>query len=121
MSSRIHPVYFIFLFLSLLSQGTAVVLGKAAAVRMGTPTASAFLSNPWYLGGLACLVLQAFFWQLVLREIRLFVAYLVTSLNYFVVLAASRVIFMERVTMANVAGAAVIVVGVYFVVREDLS
>jgi drug/metabolite transporter (DMT)-like permease len=121
MSSKIRPVYFLFLFLSLFSQATAVVLGKTAALRMGSPTPIAFLSNPWYLGGLACLILQAFFWQLVLREIRLFVAYLATSLNYFVVLAASRIVFMERVTISNVLGAAVIVAGVYLIVREDLS
>ncbi|HXA16311.1 MAG TPA: hypothetical protein VN380_04930 [Thermoanaerobaculia bacterium] len=121
MIDRVHPVSFLYLVLSLCLQATAIVLGKTAALRMGSPTFSAFLSNPWYLGGLACLILQAFFWQLVLREVRLFVAYLVTSMNYFLVLAASRVFFLERVTSVNVIGAAVIVAGVYLVVREDLS
>lgn len=88
---------------------------------MGKPTLSAFVTSPWYLGGLACLILQAFFWQLVLREVQLFVAYLVTSLNYFLVLAASRILFLERVTSLNLIGAAVIVAGVYLVIREDLS
>jgi len=121
MIDRVRPVSLLFLALSLCFQTTAIVLGKTAALRMGSPTPAAFFSSPWYLGGLACLVLQAFFWQLVLREVRLFVAYLVTSLNYFLVLAASRVFFLERVTSFNVVGAAVIVAGVYLVVREDLS
>jgi drug/metabolite transporter (DMT)-like permease len=97
------------------------MLGKVAALRLSKPTVAAFLTNPWYLGGLACLVLQAFVWQLVLREVRLFVAYMATSLNYFLVLAGSRILFLEKVTALNVAGVAIIVAGVYLVVREDLS
>lgn len=121
MNHGIRATSLLFLSLSLAFQATSVVLGKTAALRMGKPTLTAFLTNPWYLGGLACLVLQAFFWQLVLREVRLFVAYLVTSLNYFLVLAASRFFFLERITSLNVAGVAVIVAGVYLVMREDLS
>ncbi len=121
MKGRARPISVLFIFLSLFLQATAVVLGKTAALRMGSPTLSAFLGSPWYLVGLACLILQAFFWQLVLREVRLFVAYLFTSLNYFLVLAASRVFFSERVTSLNVIGATIIVAGVYLVVREDLS
>ncbi len=119
MKSRI-PASWLFLGLSLLLQTVVAILGKTAALLMGRPSLGAFLTSPWYLGCLALLVLQAFCWQLVLREVRLFVAYLVTSLNYFLVLVASRIFFFERVTIANVAGAAVIVAGVYLVVREDL-
>ena len=121
MNDRVRPIHWLYLALSLSCQLTAVVLGKAAALRLGTPTLGAFLTNPWYLGGLVCLVLQAVFWQLVLRDLRLFVAYLVTSLNIFLVLAVSRVLFLERVTVLNIVGASVIVVGVHLVIREDLS
>jgi drug/metabolite transporter (DMT)-like permease len=120
MNERVRPVLWLFLILSLFCQVAAVVLGKTAALRMGTPTLGAFLANRWYLGALACLVLQAFFWQLVLRGIRLFVAYLFTSLNYLLVLAASHIFFLERITPPNVIGAVVVVIGVYIVVREDL-
>jgi drug/metabolite transporter (DMT)-like permease len=116
----VRPVLWLFLTLCLLCQVAAVVLGKIAALRMGHPTFAAFLSSPWYLGTLVCLMLQAFFWQLVLRGVRLFVAYLFTSLNYLLILAASRIVFLERVTPLNLIGAAVIVIGVYIVVREDL-
>lgn len=121
MNDRVTPAHWLCLVLSLLCQVTAVILGKTAALHMGKPTLGAFLGNPWYVGGLACLVLQAFFWQLVLRQVRLFVAYLVTSLNYLLILAASRLFFLERVTLLKLAGALVIVAGVYLVVREDLS
>jgi drug/metabolite transporter (DMT)-like permease len=120
MSDRARPVQWLFLVLSLTCQVAAVVLGKVAALRMGVATPRAFLTNPWYIGGLACLGLQAVFWQVVLRGIRLFIAYLVTSLQYLLILAASRVFFQERASAANVVGAAVIAAGVYFVVREDL-
>jgi drug/metabolite transporter (DMT)-like permease len=120
MRNDLRPIRWLFLILSLACQATAMVVGKYAALRMGAPTAAAFLTNPYYLAGLGCLVVQAFFWQLVVRRFRLFVAYLFTSVNYLLVLAASRVLFLEHVTAANVAGAAVIIVGVYLVVREDL-
>jgi multidrug transporter EmrE-like cation transporter len=120
MSERDRAVHWLYLVLSLLSQAGAAFVGKTAALRMGAPTPLAFLTNGWYLGTLACLILQAFFWQLVLRSFRLFVAYLFTSLNYLLVLAVSRIFFLERVTFANVIGAAVMIAGVYLVVREDL-
>jgi drug/metabolite transporter (DMT)-like permease len=107
--------------MSVLLQAVSGVLCKAAALGMGTPTAMGFLMSPWYLGGLASLALQAVCWQFVLREVRLFVAYLVTSLNYFVVLAASRIFFQETVPVSNIVGATIIVAGVYLVVREDLA
>lgn len=120
MNNRVSGIHWLCLALSILLQATAVVLGKTAALRMDSPSLGAFLTSPWYIGGLSCLVLQAFFWQYVLRGVRLVVAYLVTSLNYFVVLAASRIFFAERVTVPNVVGACVIVIGVYLVGREDL-
>jgi drug/metabolite transporter (DMT)-like permease len=119
-NDKVRPIYWLLLILSLLCQVAAAVTGKIAALRLGTPTIESFLTNRWYLATLACLILQAFFWQVVLRRVRLFVAYLVTSLNYLLILAASRIFFMERVTLLNVAGAAVVVAGVYLVVREDL-
>lgn len=121
MSERVPAVYWLYLLLSLLCQATAVVLGKTAALHLGNPTVSAFLSSPWYLGGLCCLGLQAFFWQLVLRRVRLLVAYLVTSLNTFLILAASRYFFLERVTGLKVVAGAIIVAGVYVIVREELA
>jgi len=120
MLDRSHPARWIFLVLSLLCQTAAIVLGKYAALRMGAPTPGAFLTNPFYLAGLGSLALQAVFWQIVVRGFRLFVAYLFTSLTYLLVLGASRVLFLEHVTAANVIGAAVIIAGVYLVVREDL-
>lgn len=121
MTERVSFASLLFLGLSLLFQAAAGVLGKIAALRMGEPTPTEFLRSPWYIGSIACLVLQAVSWQLVLREVRLFVAYLVTSLNYFLVLAASRIFFFERVSIANIVGAAVIVAGAWLVVREDTS
>src|SRR5258708_29217158 len=82
MNERLRSVSLLLLGMSISFQAAASVLGKNAAIRMERPTLSAFLTSPWYLGCLACLLVQALCWQLVLREVRLFVAYLVTSLNY---------------------------------------
>jgi drug/metabolite transporter (DMT)-like permease len=118
-SARVRPLHWTLLALSILFQGTAVVLGKTAALRMGVPTPIAFLTNPWYLCGLGCLFLQALCWQFVLRGMHLTVAYLVTSLNYLLILGASHLFFLERINGYNLGGAAAIVVGVWLVVRED--
>ena len=117
MSERAAPLYWLCLVLSLLCQVSATVLGKMAAQRMGAPTVAAFATNPWYVGGLLLLVLQAFFWQIVLRHIPLFIAYLTTSLSYLLLLAASRFVFEERVSSLHVAGAVLIAAGVTILVR----
>ena len=114
----VRPIHWLLLSLSLLFQTFAVVLGKTAALRMGTPTVTAFVTNRWYLAGLACLGLQAFCWQLVLRRMRLSVAYLATSVSYLLILAASRFVFAEPINRFNLIGSVVIVVGVWLVVNE---
>jgi len=121
LKDQIDPGHWLSLALSLLCQVTAVVFAKQAALSMEGFTPGAFLTSPWYLACIGCLVLQAFFWQIVLRRIRLFVAYLVTSLNYFLILIASRVFFAEQLTLFHFAGAALIVAGVFGVVREDVA
>jgi drug/metabolite transporter (DMT)-like permease len=119
MSESIRPIDWLLLALSLLCQTAAVILAKSAALRMDAPTPMAFATNAWYVGGLGCLVLQAFLWQLVLRRFRLTVAYLVTSLNYLLILAASRLVFLESVSVFNVVGSVVIAIGVFFVISGN--
>lgn len=106
------------LALSLAFQTTAVILGKTAALRMGAASLMAFLGNRWYLAGLGCLALQATCWQLVLRRMRLNVAYLATSVSYLLILAASLVFYAERITVFNLMGSLLIVLGVWMVLRE---
>lgn len=118
---HIRPASLLFLSLCLLCQAGAAVVGKIAALRMDRPTLAAFLTNPWYLATLAFLVLQAFLWQIVLRRVPLFIAYLFTSLNYLVLLAISRIVFLERVSAPNVLGAAVIASGVYLLLRKEVA
>jgi multidrug transporter EmrE-like cation transporter len=121
MSSRVSPEHWLYLALSVLCQVTAVVLGKTAALHMEVPSPVSFLTNPWYLAGLACLVLQALFWQLVLRGVRLFVAYLAASINYVLILLASRIFFQEALTLPRVVGTSLIATGVVLVIWEELS
>jgi drug/metabolite transporter (DMT)-like permease len=117
-SDRARPLHWMLLFLSLAFQVTAVILGKTAALRMGAPAPAAFLTNPWYVSSLGCMVLQTVCWQLVLRGMHLSVAYLATSLNYLLILAASHLFFLEPINAFNVGGSAAIVVGVCLVIRE---
>jgi undecaprenyl phosphate-alpha-L-ara4N flippase subunit ArnE len=120
-NQSVRPIHWILLVLSLLFQVTAVILGKTAALRIGTPTPVAFLTNGWYVGGLGCLLLQTVCWQVVLRGMHLTVAYLVASLNYLLILGASRIFFSERINAFNLGGSAAIIVGVFLVIRENQS
>jgi drug/metabolite transporter (DMT)-like permease len=114
----IRPADWGLLGLSLALQVTAVVFGKLAALEMPAFTFSAFVTSPLYLSVLALLALQALCWQVVLRRIPLVVAYPFTSLNYLLILGASRVFFEEPISVFNVVGSVVIIVGVCLVVQE---
>jgi len=46
MNDRVRPIHWLYLTLCLFFQVTAIILGKTAALRMGTPTLGAFLTNP---------------------------------------------------------------------------
>jgi multidrug transporter EmrE-like cation transporter len=115
---KVRPLYWLLLALSLLFQVTAVVLSKVASQRLAASSLPAFLTNGWFLAGLGCLGLQAVCWQLVLRCIPLVVAYPITSVNFLLLLAASRIFFGEPINAFHVAGAVVIVVGVRMIISE---
>jgi drug/metabolite transporter (DMT)-like permease len=103
--------------LTILFQTGAVAFGKQAAIALPHFTPGSIVRNGFYLVSLLCLGLQAITWQLALARFPLSYAYSAMSIVYVNVLVISVIVFGERVTPANVAGAALIMTGVALVAR----
>jgi len=109
----------LFISLSLLFQCAALVFGKFASLNTTSFTPRGILTNEWYLATLLCLGLQAVSWPLALRRLPLFQSYVFMSAVYIVIPIASHFIFHEKVSVANMAGATLIAVGIIVMMREQ--
>jgi multidrug transporter EmrE-like cation transporter len=67
---------------------------------------------------LGILVFKAIIWQLALKRLPLSIAYPLTSFDYIAILLISYFFFNETVTVSNVAGCIVIVVGIMLLLRS---
>jgi drug/metabolite transporter (DMT)-like permease len=110
---------FICILLSLAFQSASVLLGKHAALVIEEFSLLGVGTNLFYLLSLACLVLQALTWQVVLRKYPLAFAYFIMSLLPVVILLASYFVFNEQVSVANVVGCCIIVWGLVVLTRND--
>ena len=99
----------LFIFLRTLNQ----VLFKHIALGPGGKSYSTLLFDPlFYLAGFVFLS-QAATWLAVLRRMSLSYAYPFTSVTVITLLVSGRVFFNESITLGNVLGAIVIMVGVF--------
>lgn len=81
-----------------------------------------FLSLPYLLcygGIIVVLGLYAIFWQQAIKGFKPSVAYSNKSVNLIWTLVVSALLFHEQITWNNLAGAAVIILGVCLVVQDD--
>lgn len=99
--------------LSIAFQSAAIAFGKQASLTLPQFEAAHIVRNWWYLASLLCLAMQAVTWQVTLARFPLSSAYGAMSLVYVNVLLMSVLLFHERVSAANVAGAILIMAGVY--------
>jgi len=114
MSHR-KPITFLLIPLSVTLQAIAAVMGKFASLEVDTRELSgidAIISNPWYLGSLFFLGLQAITWQLVMRNFPLSWAYFFNSMLYVLILVSGVAFFGETVTTGNIVGTLFIVSGI---------
>jgi drug/metabolite transporter (DMT)-like permease len=65
------------------------------------------------------LFIYAIFWQQILKKMPLVTAYANKAVTVIWGIIWGRVIFKEHITVSNIIGAAIIIVGIYMVVRED--
>ena len=80
-----------------------------------------FLSLPyclWLAGAIAVMGVYAICWQQVLKRIELSTAYMFKGTSLIFVMLLAFAIFGERITMMNIIGAAVIVLGITLYAKE---
>ena len=84
--------------------------------------AAPFLSMEYignYIALLAILVVYAFFWQKILKKLPLTVAMANKSVTVIWGIIYGYLVFHEKVTVFNLAGALIIIFGIYLVVGAD--
>jgi drug/metabolite transporter (DMT)-like permease len=78
-------------------------------------TLSAVFANPLFVGVIALMTLQFFNWLLVLSQADLSFAKPVASLSYASVPIFSMLVLDEAVDVVQIAGVALVIVGVWFI------
>lgn len=111
----------VFCILSLFCQLGAIVFGKIASMHLAAISIHDLLTNKFYFISLAFLAMQSIFWPLALRKMQLARAYIIMSLLYPLIIAASIVLFQEKVGMAKIIGCVIIVFGVAIFLSSDTS
>ncbi|MDE4907324.1 hypothetical protein L0665_01645 [Methanogenium marinum] len=111
---------YLFIFLAIMFQAMAGILGKYAAMSISVASSFPFslITNVFYLFSLVCMFFQAIVWQQALKHYPLSLAYPFMSLVNFVVLIASAVLFGEGITVGNIAGLLLISLGIAVLSRE---
>ena len=81
------------------------------------PTAIKLFSSPFVVGGFVFVFSGALFWLAVLSRWPLSLAYPLLSISYIIGIAASVLLLKERVTLVQLCGVVVIILGVFLVSR----
>lgn len=110
--------YFIYIILAVLFQALSGIMSKYAAIGLSGHEILSLTTNVFYISSIGCLLLQAIVWQQALKHYNLSFAYPFISLVNFVILFSSAILFNESITIANIAGLALISLGVLMLSRE---
>jgi drug/metabolite transporter (DMT)-like permease len=100
-----------YIFLSIILHVLASLFLKKGAIQLEQFSFNSIATNYYYLSSIFCLLLQAFFWQVVLKKYSLNFAYIFTSLYYPLILLVSYILFKEKVTPGNIIGTLFIISG----------
>jgi multidrug transporter EmrE-like cation transporter len=109
-----------------LLNAIAQLMLKAATIRLGTlwPVGNDLLHNtfriafqPFILGGLMCYVVSVALWVVVLSRVPVGVAYPMLSIGYIFNAVAAYLLFHEVLSTTQIAGIAVIIVGIFLITR----
>ena len=109
------------IFISIAFQAVSVYLSKRAALQLPSFTILGAVTDLFYVGSLVCMGGQVVSWSLVLRRAPLFSAYLMMSLIYPVILAISFLFFHEKVSIMNIVGAVLVMIGVFSINNSNAS
>ncbi len=112
---------YIFIFLSIFFQSVSFIFSKLAALHIEDNSIINYIFNPYYIASLFCLVLQAFFWQKTLEYMNLSKAYPYTGLIYVFILIYTYFLFNEPISLNNILGTSIILIGIYIISLEESS
>ncbi len=102
----------------------ALILYSMTSIASKLASNAPFLSFPYifYLGlEFLILAVYAVLWQMVLKEIPLFIAYANKGMTIFLGMIIGYFMFGEKVTMFNIIGTGIIAVGIITMMMEDLK
>jgi drug/metabolite transporter (DMT)-like permease len=77
----------------------------------------ALLLNPWVLSGIVATFFAGVSWMLAMTKFEISYAYPFVSLNYILVLFAGFLLFHEAVSVAKLAGTALVILGIIVIAR----
>lgn len=126
LSSSLSLKNVIFLALTVILLSAGQVLVKAGIQKAAMPVSENFfgrlfplLLQPLVLGGLLATATSTAFYFTVLSEINLSIAYPFISFSYVVVLILSSIIFGEHISITQIIGIFLILLGVLFMSRPN--
>lgn len=73
------------------------------------------------IGAVSIMGLYAVLWQQILKRIELSLAYMFKGTGLIFVMLLAYVLFGEQITLNNIVGAAIIIIGIVLFARGDLS
>ncbi|MFY0518404.1 EamA family transporter [Lysinibacillus sp. UGB7] len=118
----INNVYmYFFLILSIVFQSFSFVFSKLAAVSLENTPFIFYIVNKYYFLSLVCLGIQAIFWQKTLNKMELSKAYPYTALIYLFILIYTYFIFKEPISINNIIGTIIIMIGIFVMNFEKES
>jgi len=74
--------------------------------------------NPWMIAGLACYAVSILVWMAVLAKVEVSAAYPLLSIGYVIAAVVGFFFLGENVTLARIAGIALICCGLFFIARS---
>jgi len=114
-------IYLIFLLLALMLQSSAIILIKKASLSVGAISIVSICANKYYMASIICMAFQAGAWQIVLTRFPLALAYNFMSGIYIIILLASYFLFDEKITLQNILGTIIIILGIYLIIPDKIE
>ncbi len=117
----------VYILISVIGGAIGQVLLKKGMGSMGPLTITAsqvssllwkMATNPFVVTGLGIYLLSTIFWLTALSRVNLSFAYPFASLSYILMLLASWLLLHETITPVRLAGAAVIIAGLFLIARS---
>ena len=106
---------------SFLLAGVLLNAGAQLLLKAGTnaePLGLRLAIEPHILGGLACYVVSVVVWVVALSKVPVSIAYPMLSIGYIINAFAAYYLLGEALTPLRLSGIAVIIIGVFMVVRS---